>query len=240
MQVRRACACVCAPVQPPFQPLRARQPRRAPSAGTTAGSADSTRRNCRILAAALEQAHLLQPSQGSEQRAVGGQEPAAGFICELPGQVVAMKFGRSAPCHHEGASTDGGFEGEERTRASVACWKIISRYMLILSSLSMRRGLKTPPYMNCDCRLRLATVCRLRLPTADCRLGLPLPTADRRLDLRRRRLDVNDRVRDVRIGLHQAILDDVRQPVGFVQRRAPAEPDVQIEERIVGEPRDRI
>ena len=52
--------------------------------------------------------------------------------------------------------------------------------------------------------------------------------------LRRRRLDVDDGVRDLRELLHQPILDDVRQAVGFVERRVAAEPDVQIEERVIG------
>ena len=100
-----------------------------------------------------------------------------------------------------------------------------------------RRGLKTPPYMlpivDRDCRLPADCDCRLPtadLPTADSPTDRPprlpadcdcrLPTADRRLDLRGRRLDVDDRVRDLRVGLHQPILDDVREPVGFVERHA--------------------
>ena len=70
------------------------------------------------------------------------------------------------------------------------------------------------PTADCDCRLRPPTADR-RPPTADC--DSRLPTADRRLDLRRRRLDVDDRVGDLRVGLHQPILDDVREPVGFVR-----------------------
>ena len=49
----------------------------------------------------------------------------------------------------------------------------------------------------------------------------------------RRRLDVNDRVRDLRERLHQPILDDVRQAVGFVERRVRREPDVQIQEAMM-------
>ncbi len=52
-------------------------------------------------------------------------------------------------------------------------------------------------------------------------------------DRSRWRFDVDDRVGDLRVLRHQPVLDDVRQPVGLVERHVGREPDVQVEERVI-------
>src|SRR5262245_3802186 len=51
--------------------------------------------------------------------------------------------------------------------------------------------------------------------------------------LLRRRLNMNNGVRNLGEAVHEPILDYVRQPVCFVQRRLRCEPDVEIEEGVI-------
>ena len=51
---------------------------------------------------------------------------------------------------------------------------------------------------------------------------------------RRRRLDVNDGVGDLRERRHQSILDDVRKTMRFMKRHRCRIPDVQVEECVIG------
>ena len=44
---------------------------------------------------------------------------------------------------------------------------------------------------------------------------------------------MDDGVGDVRVLRHQPVLDDVREAVGLEERRVAAEPDVQIEKRMI-------
>ena len=50
----------------------------------------------------------------------------------------------------------------------------------------------------------------------------------------RRRLDVDDRVGDLRVPRHQPILDDVREVVRVGEPHVRRQPDVQVEEHVVG------
>ena len=50
---------------------------------------------------------------------------------------------------------------------------------------------------------------------------------------RGRRLDVDDRVGDLGIAVHQPVLHDVREAVRLVERHLGRKPDVQVEEGVV-------
>src|SRR5215210_4007629 len=106
-----------------------------------------------------------------------------------------------------------------------------------IAALSLStRHLHCPPAL-CTCTVHLHCAPALCPCLCTCTALHPAPALCTctllSLQLFRRRLDVDDRVRDLRKRVAQAVLDDVRQPMRLVERRIPMEPYVEVEKDMV-------